>query len=184
MPIEFYFTPELHLKDGRIIRDLDDAASFAREQEVRPGVDQRDEVLHKIERAEDRRSPCSGARVRAMDGGTRRSGLEPVEPSAPEEREQEMIGQGTSGRPRPGRRMSAGECWKTRSRAAAHGAAGENEGSGPCNSRQLAALRITPFRSATVDSFLSAAFSSLRLVVKRRTRSSRPSSSAQAIRVP
>jgi hypothetical protein len=46
MLIEFYFTPELHLKDGRIIRDLNDAASFAREQEVRPGVDQRDEVLH------------------------------------------------------------------------------------------------------------------------------------------
>ena len=53
MQIEFYFTPELHLKDGRIIRDLSDAASFAREQEVRPGVDQRDEVLHKIERAEN-----------------------------------------------------------------------------------------------------------------------------------
>jgi hypothetical protein len=51
MATEFYFTPELHLKDGRIIRDLDDAASFAREQEVRPGVDQRDEVLHRIERA-------------------------------------------------------------------------------------------------------------------------------------
>jgi hypothetical protein len=34
MATEFYFTPELHLKDGRIIRDLDDAASFAREQEV------------------------------------------------------------------------------------------------------------------------------------------------------
>src|SRR5215469_17608705 len=47
--IEFYFTPELHLKDGRIIRDLDDATSFAREQEARPGVDQRDEVLHRIE---------------------------------------------------------------------------------------------------------------------------------------
>jgi hypothetical protein len=29
MLIEFYFTPELHLKDGRIIRDLNDAASFA-----------------------------------------------------------------------------------------------------------------------------------------------------------
>jgi hypothetical protein len=43
MATEFYFTPELHLKDGRIIRDLDDAASFAREQEVRPGVDRRDE---------------------------------------------------------------------------------------------------------------------------------------------
>jgi hypothetical protein len=51
MAIEFYFTPELHLKDGRIIRDLHDAASFGREQEVRPGVDQRDEILHKIERA-------------------------------------------------------------------------------------------------------------------------------------
>jgi hypothetical protein len=33
---DFYFTPELHLRDGRIIRDLDDAASFTREQEVRP----------------------------------------------------------------------------------------------------------------------------------------------------
>ena len=31
MATEFYFTPELHLKDGRIIRDLDDAASFARD---------------------------------------------------------------------------------------------------------------------------------------------------------
>jgi hypothetical protein len=50
---EFYFTPELHLKDGRI-RDLDDAASFAREQEVRPGVDQRDEILHKMERAKSK----------------------------------------------------------------------------------------------------------------------------------
>jgi hypothetical protein len=52
MASEFYFTPELHLKDGRIIRDLNDATSFAREQEARPGVDQRDEVLHKMERAE------------------------------------------------------------------------------------------------------------------------------------
>jgi hypothetical protein len=44
--IEFYFTPELHLKDERIIRDLDDAVSFAREQEVRP------RVLDRMERAE------------------------------------------------------------------------------------------------------------------------------------
>jgi hypothetical protein len=73
MPIEFYFTPELHLKDRRIIRDLDDAASFAREQEVRPGVDQRDEVLHKIERAEDRET-AHARRVRSS-GETRRSGL-------------------------------------------------------------------------------------------------------------
>ena len=52
MAIEFNFMPELHLKDGRIIRDLNDAVGFAREQEVRPGVDQRDEVLHAIERAQ------------------------------------------------------------------------------------------------------------------------------------
>ncbi len=44
--------------------------------------------------------------------------------------------------------------------------------------RQLAALRLTPFRKATVDNFLSAAFSSLRLVVSSRTTSSWPSSSA------
>lgn len=51
-PVEFNFTPELHLRDGRIIRDLADAIGFAREQESRPGVDQRDEVLHALERAE------------------------------------------------------------------------------------------------------------------------------------
>jgi hypothetical protein len=52
MVVEFYFTSELHLRDGRVIRDLEDAISFAREHEARPGVDQRDEVLHRIERAE------------------------------------------------------------------------------------------------------------------------------------
>jgi hypothetical protein len=52
MATEFYFTPELHLKDGRIIRDLEDAKAFAREQEARPGVDQGDEILHKMERAD------------------------------------------------------------------------------------------------------------------------------------
>lgn len=35
-----------------------------------------------------------------------------------------------------------------------------------------AALRLTPLRSATVESFLSAAFSSLRLVLSKRTMSS------------
>jgi hypothetical protein len=61
MAIEFYFTPDLHLKDGRIIRDLEDAASFAREQEVRPGVDQRDEILHKIERADSKEEAHAAA---------------------------------------------------------------------------------------------------------------------------
>jgi hypothetical protein len=49
--VDFYFTPELRLRDGRIIRNLEDAIGFAREQEPRPGVDQRDEVLHRLERA-------------------------------------------------------------------------------------------------------------------------------------
>jgi hypothetical protein len=51
MPVEFNFTPELRLVDGRIIRNLDDAASYVREHEARPGVDNRDEVLHALERA-------------------------------------------------------------------------------------------------------------------------------------
>jgi hypothetical protein len=63
MTIEFYFTPELHLRDGRIIRDLDDAASFAREQESRPGIDQRDEVLHKIERAQTKETAHAAAHL-------------------------------------------------------------------------------------------------------------------------
>jgi hypothetical protein len=46
-PIE----PELHLRDGRIIRTLADAIALMREHESRPGVDVRDEVLHKLERA-------------------------------------------------------------------------------------------------------------------------------------
>jgi hypothetical protein len=61
MTVEFYFTPELHLKDGRVIRDLNDAASFAREQEARPGVDRRDEILHNIERAEGREQAHAAA---------------------------------------------------------------------------------------------------------------------------
>ena len=40
---------------------LDDAASFAREQEVRPGVDQRDEILHKMERAESKEDAHAAA---------------------------------------------------------------------------------------------------------------------------
>ena len=61
MTIEFHFTPELHLRDGRIIRNLTDAIGFAREQEMRPGVDQRDEVLHAIERATTREQAHAAA---------------------------------------------------------------------------------------------------------------------------
>jgi hypothetical protein len=59
---------------GRIIRDLNDAASFAREQEVRSGVEQRDEVLHNIERAgEPGTRPCCSTLVRAVAGGVGRA---------------------------------------------------------------------------------------------------------------
>jgi hypothetical protein len=61
MAIEFYFTPELHLRDGRVIRHLDDAIGFAREQELRPGVDQRDEILHAMERATTREEAHAAA---------------------------------------------------------------------------------------------------------------------------
>jgi hypothetical protein len=61
MAIEFNFTPELLLRDGRIVRDLEDAISFAREQEARPGVDERDEVLHRLERAETREEAHAAA---------------------------------------------------------------------------------------------------------------------------
>jgi hypothetical protein len=49
--LEFNFTPELRLIDGRIIRNLEDAIAFMREHEARPGVDRRDEILHTIEHA-------------------------------------------------------------------------------------------------------------------------------------
>jgi hypothetical protein len=61
MTIPFNFTPELHLRDGRILRDLEDAIAFAREQEARPGVDERDEVLHLLERAETREQAHAAA---------------------------------------------------------------------------------------------------------------------------
>jgi len=48
------FTPEIHLVDGRIVRNIADAIALVREHETRPGVDRRDEVLHALERA---RSP-------------------------------------------------------------------------------------------------------------------------------
>jgi hypothetical protein len=63
MPTEFRFTPELHLKDGRIIRHIEDALAFAREQEPRPGVDQRDEVLHKMERANSKEETQAAAHL-------------------------------------------------------------------------------------------------------------------------
>jgi hypothetical protein len=58
-PAAFIIQPELYTRDGRIIRTFADAIAFVRDHETRPGVDIRDEVLHRLERArtdEERRS--------------------------------------------------------------------------------------------------------------------------------
>ncbi len=51
--VDFMFNPELRLLDGTVIRDRADAIAILRAQEARPGVDDRDELLHLIERAND-----------------------------------------------------------------------------------------------------------------------------------
>lgn len=63
MEAQFYFAPEVRLTDGRIIRNLGDATAFAREHESRPGVDQRDEVLHALERARNKDEAQAAARL-------------------------------------------------------------------------------------------------------------------------
>jgi hypothetical protein len=50
-PAKTLIQPELYMRDGRIIRSLADAIALLREHEARPGVDVRDEVLHRLERA-------------------------------------------------------------------------------------------------------------------------------------
>ena len=49
--LEFRINPALSMRDGRTIRSLADAIAFVRDHEARPGVDDRDEVLHGLERA-------------------------------------------------------------------------------------------------------------------------------------
>jgi hypothetical protein len=51
-PAELLIEPELFLRDGRSIRSIADAIKLLREHEGRPGIDNRDEVLHLLERAE------------------------------------------------------------------------------------------------------------------------------------
>lgn len=41
----------IRLRDGRIVRSIGDAIALVREHEARPGIDDRDEVLHHLERA-------------------------------------------------------------------------------------------------------------------------------------
>ena len=51
MMLDVVFSPELRLVDGTVIRSRQEAIAFARAQEARPGVDERDEILHLLERA-------------------------------------------------------------------------------------------------------------------------------------
>jgi hypothetical protein len=51
-PTQIQIRPELYIRDGRIIRSLADAIALLRDHETRPGVDARDEVLHRLERAQ------------------------------------------------------------------------------------------------------------------------------------
>src|SRR4051812_33864651 len=48
---KFLIRPELRLHNGRVITSIADAAAYLREYELRPGVDTRDEILHRLERA-------------------------------------------------------------------------------------------------------------------------------------
>ena len=47
----FPIDPPIRLRDGRLISTADEAAALVRTQELRPGIDRRDEVLHLLERA-------------------------------------------------------------------------------------------------------------------------------------
>jgi len=48
---EVFIQPQLYLRDGSVITSLADAIAYLRVHETRPGVDARDEVLHRLERA-------------------------------------------------------------------------------------------------------------------------------------
>jgi hypothetical protein len=75
-PAEFLIEPELYLRDGHIIRSIGDAVAYLREHEVRPGVDARDEVLHRREQAptgkgkQQRRISRLGRRTRPAVGSS------------------------------------------------------------------------------------------------------------------
>src|SRR5262249_12229206 len=60
---ELVFTPELKLTDGRTVRNIEDAIALAREHEARPGVDQRDEVLHALENANSKEQARAAAHL-------------------------------------------------------------------------------------------------------------------------
>lgn len=64
--------PAMQFSNGRTVRTLKDAIFLLREHEMRPGVDDRDEVLHLLERArseEERAAAIARFRQWAQSGG-------------------------------------------------------------------------------------------------------------------
>jgi hypothetical protein len=53
---KFLIRPELRLRNGRVITSIADAVAYMREHELRPGVDTRDEILHRLERARTKKT--------------------------------------------------------------------------------------------------------------------------------
>jgi hypothetical protein len=60
-PFEHPIGPKLRLRDGRVISSISEAIAILREHESRPGVDARDEVLHRLERAQTDEQRASAA---------------------------------------------------------------------------------------------------------------------------
>jgi hypothetical protein len=48
---EYRIQPQLHLRDGRIIRSLGDAITLLREHESRPGIDNREQTDEQRQKA-------------------------------------------------------------------------------------------------------------------------------------
>lgn len=61
-PAQLLIQPHIRLRDGRVIGSIKDAIALLREHESRPGVDDRDEVLHRLERAQTEQELETAAR--------------------------------------------------------------------------------------------------------------------------
>ncbi len=79
-PRAFRIEPKIRLIDGRTIGSIADAIALLREHESRPGVDDRDEVLHRLERA--RTDEERQAAVQAFFAWAKELRLAPTNPLA------------------------------------------------------------------------------------------------------
>ncbi len=77
---ELLIEPKLRLTDGRVIGSIGDAIAFLREHQGRPGVDNRDEILHRLERAQTDKERQAAAE--GFFGWAQELGLLPAKPTA------------------------------------------------------------------------------------------------------